>query len=109
MALSGADHQAVQRATMDARNAAARASRVRVSETTILEATDPAGTRYTLALSQKEGWRAYLVWAHPKLGGLACGCPAFVWRKSCSHTEAYAEIGPPGGPGAPPPMPTRRR
>src|SRR5688572_1195093 len=92
---------------MDARNAA-RASRVRVSETVILQATDPAGTRYTLALSQREPHRGYLIWEHAKTGGLACGCAAYVWRKQCLHTEAYAELGEPGGPGAPPPIQTKR-
>jgi hypothetical protein len=107
--LTAAEHREVQNDSNAARAAGARASRVRVSETVILEAAAPDGKRYTVALSQKENWRAYLLWADPKTNALTCGCFQFNWRKVCAHTEAFAVHGPPGGPGAPPPLQKRSR
>ena len=79
MTLSTTEHAAAARRA---------ASRQRVAGAVVLSATDTAGTAYTMVLSAKEPFRAYVLSRDPKSQKWRCSCFSARWEGVCVHLEA---------------------
>lgn len=87
-AWTAAEHRQVQRATKDARNAAARAGR---AEPPRIVRVQDGDRQLLIAVSRSAPLVGYLLRLGED-GRLTCTCAGFRWRHDCQHVQAGAAL-----------------